>query len=112
MTARGRGATTDTGVTGAMTRTAMPLVRRLLAGAAAAALCFGCSGLLEVSNEQEILDKNLDNPDAVTPLTNGVAGDFAVAYANAVDIVGLLGHELIHTGSFPSWREIERGIGT
>jgi len=112
MRARGRGATTDTGVTGVMTRTAMPLARRLLAGAAASALCFGCSGLLEVSNEQEILDKNLDNPDAVTPLTNGVAGDFAVAYSNAVNIVGLVGQELVHTGSFPSWREIERGIAT
>jgi starch-binding outer membrane protein, SusD/RagB family len=85
---------------------------RWLVTGAAVLLLAGCSELLEVSNEQDILDKNLDNPDAVTPIMNGVAGDFAVAYANAVDIVGLVGQELIHTGSFPSWREIEKGIGT
>jgi len=67
---------------------------------------------LDVANEQDILDQNLDSPDAIGPLVNGVAGDFAVAYANAVDIVGLFGGELIHTGSFPSWREVEGGIGT
>ena len=80
----------------------------LLAGVAATA----CKqGFLEVQNEQDILDVNLDNPDAIAPLLNGVAGDFAVAYANAVDIVGLFGGELTHTGSFPSWRAVEDGYG-
>ena len=70
----------------------------LLAGVVATA----CKqGFLEVQNEQDILDVNLDNPDAIAPLLNGVAGDFAVAYANAVDIAGLFGGELTHTGSFP-----------
>lgn len=105
----------DTGATRAMThsstRMTARLTRRLLTVTTAFGIA-GCSELLEVSNEQDILDKNLDNPDAVTPLMNGVAGDYAVAYANAVDIIGLVGQELIHTGSFPSWREIERGIGT
>lgn len=72
----------------------------------------GCKGVLEVSNEQEILDENLDNPDAVVPIMNGVIGDFALAYANAIDIMGLFGQELQHTGSFPTWREVETGIGT
>jgi hypothetical protein len=79
----------------------------------AVALALGaCGDVLEVSNEQDILDQNLDSPDAVTPLMNGVAGDFAVAYAASIDIIGLYGQELIHTGSFPTWREVERGIGT
>lgn len=91
-----------------------PRLRRLLAGVTAAALAAlaACGGLLEVSNEQDILDKNLDSPDAVAPLASGVAGDFAVAYANMIDFVGLFGQELIHTGSFPTWREVENGIGT
>ena len=71
-----------------------------------------CSDLLSVKNEQDILDTNLDSPDAVAPIMNGTAGDFALAYANAVDIIGLFGKELIHTGSFPTWREVEDGIGT
>lgn len=86
--------------------------RPLLPAAALALGLASCRGLLEVSNEQDILDKNLDSPDAVTPIANGVAGDFAVAYANMVDFVGLFGQELIHTGSFPTWREVESGIGT
>jgi starch-binding outer membrane protein, SusD/RagB family len=69
----------------------------------------GCKDALEVQNEQDILDPNLDSPDAIAPLITGVAGDFAVAYGNAVDIVGLFGGELTHTGSFPSWREVEGG---
>jgi hypothetical protein len=77
-----------------------------------AALLFGCSDVLEVSNEQDILDNNLDTPEAVTPLMNGVIGDYALAYATLIDIVGLFGQELIHTGSFPTWREVETGIGT
>lgn len=93
----------------------MPLarVRPFAAMAAVVALvCAGCQGVLEVSNEQDILDKNLDNPDAVLPIMNGVIGDYALAYANAIDIVGLFGQELQHTGSFPTWREVESGIGT
>jgi hypothetical protein len=88
-------------------------LRRFAALAAALALVAGgCKGVLEVSNEQDILDKNLDSPDAVVPIMNGVLGDFALAYANAIDIVGLFGQELQHTGSFPTWREVETGIGT
>lgn len=90
----------------------MQRLRPLLAATALAIGLASCRGLLEVSNEQDILDKNLDSPDAVTPIANGVAGDFAFAYANMVDFVGLFGQELIHTGSFPSWREVESGIGT
>jgi hypothetical protein len=86
---------------------------RRLAGALAVALTLGaCKDVLEVSNEQDILDQNLDSPDAVTPLMNGVIGDYALAYANAIDIIGLFGQELIHTGSFPTWREVETGVGT
>ncbi|MEP7345419.1 MAG: RagB/SusD family nutrient uptake outer membrane protein [Gemmatimonadaceae bacterium] len=87
--------------------------RRLATILAAVTLAtVSCKGVLEVSNEQDILDKNLDNPDAVVPIMNGVIGDYALAYANAIDIIGLFGQELQHTGSFPTWREVETGIGT
>jgi hypothetical protein len=88
------------------------LARRLLGRVTLALSLAACSDVLEVSNEQDILDQNLDSPEAVTPLMNGVIGDYALAYANAIDIVGLFGQELIHTGSFPTWREVESGIGT
>jgi hypothetical protein len=88
------------------------VVRSAALAAAALLLAAGCRNALEVQNQQDILDANLNTPDAIVPLKNGVAGDFAVAYANAVNIVGLFGGELIHTGSFPSWEEVQAGIGT
>ena len=87
-------------------------VRRLAAALSLALTVGACGDVLEVSNEQDILDENLDTPEAVTPLMNGVIGDYALAYANAIDIIGLFGQELIHTGSFPTWREVETGVGT
>src|SRR5689334_11718492 len=90
-----------------------PMFGRRLLGLLALALTLGaCKDVLEVSNEQDILDQNLDSPDAVTPMMNGVIGDYALAYANAIDIIGLFGQEFIHTGSFPTWREVETGVGT
>jgi hypothetical protein len=72
----------------------------------------GCSDIMNVENERDILDADLNTPGAVGPLVAGVAGDYAVAYANAILITGLFSSELIHTGSFPTWREVEEGIGT
>lgn len=68
---------------------------------------------LGVANEQDLLDRELDSPDAVAPVLAGVAGDYAVAYGNGVIITGLLGLEFRHVGSFPSWREVQSsGVGS
>jgi starch-binding outer membrane protein, SusD/RagB family len=75
------------------------------------ALGAACSNMLDVQNEQDILDLNLDTPDAIAPIMVGVAADFAVAYSDVAVIGGLFGGELIHTGSFPTWREVETGFG-
>ncbi len=71
-----------------------------------------CSDPLNVENQQDLLDQDLNDERAVGPIIRGVAGDYAVAYMNAVLLTGLYSSELIHTGSFPSWREFEKGIGT
>ncbi len=69
-----------------------------------------CDGLFEVQNEQDILELDLDQEAALTPLVNGVAGDWIDMYDNAINIMGLVSFELIHTGSFPSWRSVETGL--
>lgn len=69
-----------------------------------------CDGLFEVQNEQDILEQDLDQEAALTPLVNGVAGDWIDMYDNAINIMGLVSFELIHTGSFPSWRSVETGL--
>src|SRR5689334_5550088 len=94
-----------------MTQRKLGHLRRLTAGVVVAALAAACSHMLDVQNEQDILDSNLDSPDAISPIQVGVAGDFAVAYSDVAVIGGLFGGELIHTGSFPTWREVETGFG-
>lgn len=71
---------------------------------------WGCDSLLTVDNPGEIQDRDLDLPEAVEPLVTGVAADFAVAYRYVAINMALYANEMIHTGSFPSWRVWERGI--
>lgn len=87
-------------------------LRTSFTGPIALVLALGaCDDLLSVNNEQDILDQDLSNPEAIAPIVAGVAGDYAVAYTNAANVIGLFSGELIHTGSYPSWREVEQGIG-
>ena len=94
-----------------MTMRALGRLGRMAAWVTAVALGAACSNMLDVQNEQDILDNNLDTPDAIAPMMVGVAADFAVAYSDVAVIGGLFGGELIHTGSFPTWREVETGFG-
>ena len=87
------------------------LARTALGVTAAAFAAGACGNALDVQNEQDILDVNLDTPDAIAPMLAGVAGDFALSYSDVAVIGGLFGGELIHTGSFPTWREVETGFG-
>ena len=86
-----------------------PLCRWLVLALSAFALS-ACSGLLDVENESQILEQDLDQEAALDPVVNGVAGDWAAMYTGAINIIGLVSFELIHTGSFPSWRSVETGL--
>ena len=86
-----------------------PLCRWLVLAVSAFALS-ACSGLLDVENESQILEQDLDQEAALDPVVNGVAGDWAAMYTGAINIIGLVSFELIHTGSFPSWRSVETGM--
>jgi hypothetical protein len=84
---------------------------RVAAAVALSIVLGACGSVLDVQNEQDVIDVNLDSPDAIAPMLTGVAGDFALAYSDVAVIGGLFGGELIHTGSFPTWREVETGFG-
>lgn len=86
------------------------LLCRPLALALSAFALAACSGLLDVENEQQILEQDLDQEAALAPVVNGVAGDWALMYTGTINIIGLVSFELIHTGSFPSWRSVETGL--
>jgi hypothetical protein len=81
----------------------------LLASFALAAIS-GCGGLLEVDNESDILDIDLNTPDAIAPVINGVAGDFGALYSESAHAVGLAALELWHTGSHGHDRETDEGF--
>ncbi len=74
----------------------------------------GCGGLLDVENPGVIAETALNDSLAIVPVRVGVAGDFAVAYAggNGDEVLfsGLLAQELVHSGSFPTFREFSNGV--
>lgn len=72
-------------------------------------LAAGCDGFLDVDNESDILDQDLNTPDAVAPVVAGVAGDFGAMYSQTASAVAIAAFELWHTGSFPSSRQTDDG---
>lgn len=97
-----------------ISRTGRPRWRRfsflILTAAMGPVAATGCSNLLDVENEQDVLEQDLNQEAALAPVVAGVAGDWAEMYSDAINIIGLVSFELIHTGSFPSWRLVETGL--
>ncbi|MFN3135642.1 MAG: RagB/SusD family nutrient uptake outer membrane protein [Candidatus Kryptonium sp.] len=72
-------------------------------------LYVGCKGLLQVENPNQITDENLNQPTAIPAIVTGIAADFADQYHWTIICSGLLSNELIHIGSFPTFREMHDG---
>lgn len=88
---------------------------RLAAGALCAmsgSLLAGCTDMLTVENPAEILENDLRDPNALPVLVNGVVGDFANAYGQAIIRIAHFANEIWHTGSMSGWREINSGIAS
>jgi starch-binding outer membrane protein, SusD/RagB family len=77
---------------------------------AAAIATAACDGMLDVDNESEILDQDLNTPQAIAPVVAGVAGDFGAMYSQTASAVAIAAFELWHTGSFPSSRQTDDGF--
>jgi hypothetical protein len=75
----------------------------------AAAVLPGCSDLLTPENPGEILAEDLQDPNALPILLNGVAGDFNYLYTRAIVAFAHFSNEIWHTGSASGWRELDRG---
>ncbi len=83
---------------------------KALVAASVLAAIPGCSGLLDVDNESDILDEDLNTPDAIGPIVAGVAGEFGDLYSNASLAVAQAAFELWHTGSHGHDRETDEGF--
>jgi hypothetical protein len=69
----------------------------------------GCKQSLQVENPNQIIDENLNQSTAIGPMITGVAADFAFEYQWTIICSGLLSNELIHIGSFPTFKEMADG---
>lgn len=69
----------------------------------------GCKQTLEVENPNQIIDEDLNQQLAIPAIVTGAAADFAYEYQWTIICSGLLSNELIHIGSFPTFREMYEG---
>jgi hypothetical protein len=74
------------------------------------ALLAGCKDMLTTDNPSEIMAEDLNDPNALPILINGVAGDFNYMYSNAIVTLGHYAKELWHTGSMGGYRELNSGL--
>ena len=72
-------------------------------------LYVGCKQALQVENPNQITDENLNQSTAIPAIVAGIAADFAYEYQWTIICSGLLSNELIHIGSFPTFREMHDG---
>lgn len=68
----------------------------------------GC-GLLESDNPSSILADDINDVSTIPFLVNGQKNELALQLDVAVIYSGLLADELIHSGSFPTWRQMSNG---
>lgn len=68
----------------------------------------GC-GLLDSENPGSILAEDISDVNTIPFLVNGQKNELALALDVTVIYSGLLGDELVHSGSFPTWRQMSDG---
>lgn len=69
----------------------------------------GCKQTFNVENPNQITDEDLTQPLAIPAIVTGAAADFSFEYQWTIICSGLLSNELIHIGSFPTFREMNDG---
>jgi starch-binding outer membrane protein, SusD/RagB family len=77
--------------------------RATLTGLASCALLAGCD--FAVTNPGPLLDEQLNTPNAIPALVNGMGGDLSNAIGNFLTRGSLAGRELVHSGNFAAERQ-------
>jgi SusD family len=65
--------------------------------------------VLQVSDPSRYTDEGLDDPNALPAVANGVEGNLQFSMANIVINTGLLGDELMHTGTWSGYEDSDLG---
>jgi hypothetical protein len=87
---------------------------RLGGAAALIAVAVGCHGIFNVESPGRIADADLNSPDAVPGLVEGIANRLATAFGTHSDMVmfpALVSGEMTHGGSY-AWDQDPAGIAT
>ena len=66
-----------------------------------------CDQILEVSNPGDVTEEGLQGEEALPVVVNGVYSDFQEAYDEVVQFAALFTDELVHSGSFPSFAQVD-----
>jgi hypothetical protein len=66
-----------------------------------------CDSLLQVENPGSVTEDALQSEEALPVLVDGIYGDLQEAYDEIVLYVGLFTDELVHSGSFPTFMQID-----
>lgn len=66
-----------------------------------------CDSLLQVDNPGAVGEDALQSEEALTVVVDGAYGDFQDALDEAVEFAALMTDELTHSGSFPSYAQID-----
>ena len=85
--------------------TSSPLVLLIILFSVAVSGC----GLFESDNPGSILADDINDASTIPFLVNGQKNELALQLDVAVIYSGLLADELIHSGSYPTWREMSNG---
>jgi starch-binding outer membrane protein, SusD/RagB family len=83
---------------------------RRLGGAAALAALAACGDVLEVRNPGPIPDEDLNRPDAVQSLVNGMSLDISRAFDPLTQGTAIMADELYHGGSYAAEGLWNRGL--
>ncbi|HUP18622.1 MAG TPA: hypothetical protein VM778_01580 [Gemmatimonadota bacterium] len=88
----------------------MTRINRIFATLLLAAFAFAgtaCDSLLQVSNPGAVGEDALQSEEALTVVVDGVYGDLQDALDEVVEFAALMTDELAHSGSFPSYAQID-----
>ncbi len=86
---------------------ALARLRSFVAGVALVFASAACDQLLEVSNPGDVTEEGLQGEEALPVVVNGVFGDLQDAYDEVVQFAALFTDELVHSGSFPSFAQVD-----
>ncbi|HET6342465.1 MAG TPA: hypothetical protein VFG78_09825 [Gemmatimonadota bacterium] len=88
-------------------RNVLDRLRLLTVGVAVVFASAACDQILEVTNPGDVTEEGLAGEEALPVVVNGVYGDFQDAYDEVVQFAALFTDELVHSGSFPSFAQVD-----